>query len=286
MAASAPPHITHTEWSTLAPAIIQHITAGPGVAPAKHMAEHGDELLPFSEATTVVDMGCGPGQVTNAVLEAHHAKMPASVQMIGADNNAQMMVGYTMRQKTEVDKGNTYWQRAKTLEVDIHDCAALPDDSVSHMLCGFVLFLVPEPAKAISAMKRVMAPGGVLAVSSLQTSEWMKLSMYPSKIRPDLAVSGPGNGCSSAEDVTNHLKNSGFKDIEVIQIENYMEFNEYDSLCRFLLTKLPMTARIIAQMTNEEVLKTHALMVEDVKSWYPTLPARLVGKVNIAYCRK
>ncbi|KAI1845394.1 hypothetical protein JX265_005255 [Neoarthrinium moseri] len=284
--AEAQSHITHTEWSTIAPAMMQQVTSGPGVAPGDHMAKHGEELLSFSKATTIVDMGCGPGQVTNAVLQAHHAQLPPSTQLIGADSNAQMLAQYNARKKAEVDKGNTYWQCAKTVEVDIHDCAAFEDESVSHMLCGFVLFLVPDPAKAIDAIKRVMAPGGVVAMSSLQSSDWMKLSMYPLKVRPDLRMDVPTNGCSSAEDVTRRLNVAGFRDIEVIQTENYLAFDDYDTICRFLLTKLPMAARIISQMTNDEVLETHKLMMADLKTWYPTLPAKMVGKVNIAYCRK
>ncbi|ETS84455.1 hypothetical protein PFICI_02480 [Pestalotiopsis fici W106-1] len=266
--------------------MMQQITAGPGVAPAEHMAKHGNELLSFSDATTIVDMGCGPGQVTNAVLQAHDTRIPVSAKVIGADNNAQMLAQYNARKQAEVDKGNTSWQHAETVEVDIHDCAAFEDDSVSHMLCGFVLFLVPDPAKAIDAMKRVVAPGGVVAMSSLQSSEWVRLSMYPLKVRPDLKMDIPTNGCSSAEDVTRRLTMAGFKDIEVVEIENYLAFDDYDVICRFLLTKLPMAARIIAQMTNEEVLKTQELMMADLKVWHPILPAKMVGKVNVAYCRK
>lgn len=266
--------------------MMQMIAAGPGVAPAQHMARHAEELLSFSQATTIVDMGCGPGQVTNAVLEAHHAQLPPSAKVIGADNNSQMLAQYTGRKKNEVDKGNSYWQLPETSEVDIHDCAAIPDNSVSHMLCGFVLFLVPNPAKAIAAMKRVVQPGGVVAMSSMQSSEWVKLSNYPLKVRPDLATPVPTNGCSSAEDVTKHLQDAGFVDIEVVPIESYMAFNDYDAVCRFILTKLPMAARALSQMTNEEVLETHELMMADLKTWYPTLPAKLVGKVTVAYCRK
>ncbi|KAI1749854.1 S-adenosyl-L-methionine-dependent methyltransferase [Xylaria castorea] len=279
-------HITQTEWSTIAPALMQMIAAGPGVAPAKHMAEYADAFLPFSKATTVVDMGCGPGQVTNAVLEAHYLHLTSSTKVIGADNNSQMLDQYNSRKKMEVEKGNIYWERAETLEVDVHNCAALEDNSVSHMLCGFVLFLVPNPGQAIAAMKRVIAPGGVLAMSSMLNSEWVKLSMYPLRVRPDLSTLTQPNDCSSREDVTNHLEKAGFRDIEVVEVENYMAFDDYETVCRFILNKLPTAARVIAQMTNEEILKTQDKMLADLKTWYPTLPAKLVGKVNIAYCRK
>ncbi|KAI0443020.1 S-adenosyl-L-methionine-dependent methyltransferase [Xylaria telfairii] len=286
MSAGARDHITDTEWSKIAPAMMQMIASGPGVAPAQHMAEHADKLLPFCKATVIVDMGCGPGQVTSAVLEAHHANIPTSTKVIGADNNTEMLAQYNNRRKMEIEKGNTWWERAATLEVDVHKCDTLEDDSVSHMLAGFVVFLVPNPAQAIAAMKRVMVPGGVLAMSAMLGGDWAKLSMYPLKVRPDLAMEVPSNGCSSREDVINHLKNAGFTDIEVIDVENYMAFDDYDVICRFLLNKLPMAARAIAQMTNEEIMKTQEMMVADLKSWYPTLPAKMKGQTNIAYARK
>ncbi|KAI0143695.1 S-adenosyl-L-methionine-dependent methyltransferase [Xylariaceae sp. FL1272] len=286
MSAEASKHITDTEWSKIAPAMMQMIASGPGVAPAQHMASHGDKLLPFSEAKVIVDMGCGPGQVTNAVLEAHHARIPASAKFIGADNNAEMLAQYNNRKKMEIEKGNTWWERTETLKVDVHKCNNLQDDSVTHMLAGFVIFLVPNPPEAIAAMKRVMAPGGMLAMSAMLGGDWAKLSMYPLKVRPDLAMEVPSNGCTSREDVTKHLENAGFTDIEVIDVENYMAFDDYDVICRFLLNKLPMAARAIAQMTNEEIIKTQELMVADLKSWYPTLPAKMKGQTNIAYARK
>ncbi|KAI0513084.1 S-adenosyl-L-methionine-dependent methyltransferase [Xylaria bambusicola] len=286
MSAEASKHITDTEWSKVAPAMMQMMASGPGVAPAQHMAEHADKLLPFSKATVIVDMGCGPGQVTNAVFKAHHTNIPTSAKVIGADNNAEMLAQYNNQRNMEIEKGNSWWESAEILEVDVHKCDTLEDDSVSHMLAGFVLFLVPNPAQAISAMKRVMAPGGVLAMSAMVGGDWVTLSMYPLKVRPDLVMEVPSNSCTSHKDVTNHLKNAGFTDIEVIDVENYMEFDDYEVVCRFILNKIPMTARAIAQMTHEEITKTQDMMVADLRSWYPTLPAKMKGQTNVAYARK
>jgi SAM-dependent methyltransferase len=284
---SGPKHVTDKEWSTFAPAFMKMAFAGPGVAPAQHMAEHAEKMLSFSKATTVVDMGCGPGQITDAVLKLHNSQLPPSASVIGADNSADMLQQYEGRKKTEIEQGNTYWQRAETKQVDIHDCAAFADDSVSHMLCGFVVFLVPEPAKAVSALKRVVAPGGVIAISSLQTSEWLKFMFYPYKVRPDLAgPSPPPNSWSAPDGVRKNLEEAGLKDIEVVTTEAYMPFDDHDTICRYILTKLPVSARAVAQMTEEEVLKTHEMMVTDLKAMYPTTPAKMVGKCTIAYCRK
>ncbi|KAI0196462.1 S-adenosyl-L-methionine-dependent methyltransferase [Astrocystis sublimbata] len=283
-----PPLITSTEWAVIAPGMAQMIAGGPGVAPAKHMAEHSNAMLPFSNAgTVVVDMGCGPGQVTNAVLEAYHDQLPTAAKVIGADSNPHMLGEYENRKTTEIGKGNTHWERSESLKIDIHTCDGLADNSVTHMLCGFVVFLIPNPGEAIAAMKRVMAPGGVIAMSSLASSQWSELSTYPARVRGETnAPSGPANGCSAPEDVKNHLQKAGFQDIEVLQVESYMEFDDYETVCNFILTKLPMATRIVGTMTEEEVSKTRAMMVAKLKSWCPELPAKLTGEVNIAYARK
>lgn len=162
---------------------MQMVSAGPGVAPAQHMATYADKLLPFSQATTVVDIGCGPGQVTDAVLTQHGTQLPADARVVGADNNPQMLQGYAGRKEREIAQGKEHWRRAEQVLTDVHDCAAFADDTVSHMLAGFVVFLVPEPAKALQAMKRALKPGGVLALSAWQESEWMDLMYYPKKVR-------------------------------------------------------------------------------------------------------
>ncbi|GAB1319229.1 Methyltransferase type 11 domain-containing protein [Madurella fahalii] len=278
--------VENSEWSTFAPAFMQMVSAGPGTAPAQHMATHADKLLPFSQATTVLDMGCGPGQVTEAVLAQHGARLPAEARVVGADNNTQMLQGYAARKEKEISQGKEHWKRAETVQTDVHDCAAFADGSASHILAGFLVFLVPEPEKALQAMKRVLKPGGVLALSAWQESEWMDFMYYPKKVRPDLVMPVPPADWTMPESVRTKLEQAGFKYIEVIQTEGYMPFEDYAEICRFMLTKMPLAARAVTQMTDEEVLRTHELMVKDIKARHPTVPAKMVGKATIAYCRK
>lgn len=289
--------INREEWSTFAPSFMQMAFQGPGVAPAQAMAERVNELLPFSSSTSssgatasaqvplVVDMGCGPGQITAAILQAQqHATSPTRV--IGADNNAQMLAQYAARKQKELDAGNDDWGRAEVLTTDIHDCTALADGSVTHMLAGFVVFLVAEPVKALEAVRRTLAPDGVFAFSAWERSDWGDLMYYPVKVRPDLVMPTLPTDWTQAEGVRGRLVEAGFRDVEVGSIEGYLPFTDYDEICRFILTKMPLAARVVAQMSDEEVLRTHALMVSDLRAKYPTVPAKMVGKATVAYCRK
>lgn len=91
---------------------------------------------------------------------------------------------------------------------------------------------------------------------------------------------------TSPESVRAKLEEAGFKDIEVVQVEGYMPFEDHAEICRFILTKMPLSARVVAQMTDEEILQTHELMVKDLKARHPTVPAKMVGKATMTYCRK
>lgn len=250
------------------------------------MAKRANELLPFTKASVVVDMGCGPGQITDAVLQAHSSALPPTAKVVGADVNAQMLENYLKRKQREVESGNTYWSHAETAQTDVTDCAAFPDGSISHMLAGFLVFIIPEPEKAVQAMKRKLAPEGVLAMSAWKSSHWMDLMYYPMKVRPDLKMPTPPGEWSSIDGVRERLEKEGFKQVEVVETEGYLPFDDYAEICRFILTKLPLSSRVVAQMTDEELLRTHDLMVRDLKDWYPTVPAKMVGKATIAYAKK
>lgn len=265
---------------------MQIAAAGPGIAPATEIVKHANTLAPFTTATIIVDMGCGPGQITNAVLQKHGSDLPAQAKVIGADNNPAMLAQYIARKNKEIGSGNTYWSRAETTLADIHDCAAFEDDSVSHMLASFVVFLVPEPIKAVEAMKKKLSPDGVLAFSAWASSEWQDLMYYPTRVRKDLSMPTLSDEWTQPSGVQAQLEKSGFKTFEVVQTEGYLSFTDYDEICRFILFKMPLAARVVAQMTDDEVLETLKLMVADLKAKHPTLPAKMVGTATIAYCRK
>lgn len=265
---------------------MQIAAQSPGVGPAQALVERTNQLVPFSTATLVVDMGCGPGQVTDAVLQRHAAELPTTARVVGADNNPQMLAQYGARQKRELSEGKEHWERVETATTDIHDCAAFTNDSVSHLLAGFVVFLVPEPIKAVEAMKSKLTSGGVLAFSSWEGSDWQDLMYYPKKVRPDLVMPTPPTDWTQPDGVRKNLQEIGFSEIQVEQTEGYWSFTDYDETCRFILTKMPLAARVISQMSDEEVVQTHKLMVSDLKAKYPSLPAKMVGKATVAYCLK
>lgn len=277
---------TSEEWSRFAASFMQLAIACPGVRPAQRMVELVNAVHPFCKATTIVDMGCGPGQITNEVVTRYGGTIPPSARVIAADNNENFLHQIRARKRGEIENGNVSWKRTEALQCDIHDCQPFSDGSVSHMLAGFVIFLVPDPTQALRSIHRTLAPNGLLAASSWQSSEWADMMEYPAKVRPDLVMPKMPEAWTTEAGAKDSLEAAGFRSVQVHRVQSFMPFESHDEVCRFILLRFPPSARVCAQMTAEELVKTRDLMIADLKLKYPTAPNRMSGIALVAICWK
>jgi SAM-dependent methyltransferase len=262
---------------------------GPGIPPAADMVKVANILYPFSSALTVVDIGCGPGQITGEILKGHGSELSSSSRLIASDLSPGMLEQVQQRKAKEVEKGDALWKKVETLEQDATDLSAFPDGSVSHALSGFVLFMVPQARTALKEIHRVLTTengGGVFATSSWHSSEWLDLMGFPGMVRPGKSFPQMPATWRTIEGVRGELEATGFKDIKVHTVETYMPFEAYDEVARFILTQFPGMARMTGDMSREELEKTRDLMVEHIRSKHPTEPSRLVGTAIVGVGRK
>jgi SAM-dependent methyltransferase len=93
----------------------------------------------------VLDVACGTGAVSSAAAEAG-----ASV--------------------TAIDLSTAMVETARRNGVDAHvmdaEQLAFEHDSFDHVLCAFAIFFLPEPERAVREWRRVLRPGGRLALSA------------------------------------------------------------------------------------------------------------------------
>ncbi|KAF4629234.1 hypothetical protein G7Y89_g8907 [Cudoniella acicularis] len=92
------------EWTTFAPSLLKLARDGPGIISVQSMVKTAHSLSPFTSALTILDIGCGPGQITNELLTAYGSA-------------------------EEIGKGNKLWEKVEMVECDARDLTAFEDGS-------------------------------------------------------------------------------------------------------------------------------------------------------------
>jgi ubiquinone/menaquinone biosynthesis C-methylase UbiE len=98
----------------------------------------------------VLDVGCGTGSLTFAIPQA------ANISEVAAVDVSPVFVEEATRRNTD-----------RRIHIQQADACALPfaDRTFDRALSLLVLHFIPEPAKAISEMRRVVRPGGTVAAA-------------------------------------------------------------------------------------------------------------------------
>ncbi|WP_158886820.1 class I SAM-dependent methyltransferase [Amycolatopsis anabasis] len=104
-----------------------------------------DRLRP-APGETVLDLGCGPGDITRQLADA----VTSSGLVVGVDLSAEMLT----RAVRDASAGNIAFFRG--------DATRLPfsDGMFDAVCCSAMFQLLPDPFAALDAMTRVLAPGG------------------------------------------------------------------------------------------------------------------------------
>jgi SAM-dependent methyltransferase len=131
----------HDGWETVSVGYERHFArlttqTVPGILDAAHVAE----------GMRVLDVCTGPGMLAGTAVKR-------GAQVVALDFSGKLI---------EIAMRN-----APGAEFRQGDAQALPfeADSFDSVVCGYGIIHVPEPQKALSEMRRVLKPGGFLAVS-------------------------------------------------------------------------------------------------------------------------
>jgi ubiquinone/menaquinone biosynthesis C-methylase UbiE len=194
-----------------------------------------------------VDVGCGNGAFTELVVERC---APASVD--GVDpSDAQLKYARTRKAGT-------------VARFRAGDAMALPygDDAFDVAAMALVLFFVPDPAKGIAEMARVVAPGGLVSAYSwdmlgggfpLHAMQAEMRALGASPPRP------PSLEASRSEAMHALWTAAGLTDVEVTSIEAVRTFDDFDDWWT-TSRHSPSTAATLAAMAPGDVERLRARM--------------------------
>ncbi|GAB4570949.1 MAG: hypothetical protein Kow0077_06380 [Anaerolineae bacterium] len=138
-------HIIHKFYDLTAPYYEPAIT--PIMLP---LARDLVATTPLPDASTVLDLGTGTGALARCAANGHR-------RVIGIDNNLSMLrIAESLRRTHR-------WPGVRFVHADAYEIAIFPAHSCDAVLASFSLSEgVPE--KILRAVRRVLRPGGVLAI--------------------------------------------------------------------------------------------------------------------------
>ena len=177
-----------------------------------YFAERLLDLAAVPRDGQLLDIACGRGAVLAAAGARGHGDLtgidvsPGMIELAGDDLRAAGVTDVDLRVMD-----------AEQLEFD--------DASFDALTAAFALFFLPNPARAAAEFRRVLRPGGVVAVSTWgdEDERWnFEDDLLPTAESPRTgALQQPFD---RAEDVTDLLAAAGFADLRVHREETEIHF--------------------------------------------------------------
>jgi ubiquinone/menaquinone biosynthesis C-methylase UbiE len=167
-----------------------------------------------------IDVGCGSGAFTELLIERC-----APVEVHGIDPSAGQLAFARAR------------ATARVADFRQGDAMALPfsDDRFDAAVMALVIFFVPDPAKGVAEMVRVVGPGGIVS-----TYAWDMLGGgFPGEqIRAEMRAMGltplllPNAGASRIETLLELWTAAGLEAVETREITVMRTFADFDKFGR------------------------------------------------------
>lgn len=194
-----------------------------------------------------LDVGCGNGAFTELLIERC-----APVSVHGIDpSEAQLAYARTRPalQEAQFQQGDAM---AQPFPDDLFDVAVMP----------LVIFFVPNPAKGVAEMARVVCPGGVVTAYAwdMPGGGFPYESLLDEMRGLSLAVPVPPNPDASRLDMLQDLwQGAGLEAVETREIIVQRTFTDFDDYWTTVLGA-PSVGSILAAMAPEESTHLKTLM--------------------------
>jgi ubiquinone/menaquinone biosynthesis C-methylase UbiE len=166
------------------------------------------EAVGVAPGDAVIDVGCGRGAILDPA--AHRVRPHGSV--VGIDLSPEMV---RLARQRAVDAGID--ARIEVMDAEHID---MPDESFTVVLCGFGVFFLPNPERAMAGFHRVLAPGGRIGVSTWgpEDDRWS----WEDDLFADIVVerSAVRRPFDRPDDLETLLLEAGFDDVAVHTVDH------------------------------------------------------------------
>lgn len=224
--------------------------------------------------------------MTAALISTHGHEIPATASLLAADFSEGMIKQVEELKRKAASEGDAIWPRVETRLLDATDMRSVPDASQSHVLAGWVYFMTPDPQKCLTESLRVLQPGGVLACTAWESSQWLEIMKTLSEVRPDLELPELPKNWSDAGLLKGEVERAGFREAHAERVAVTMEVDRRETVVDWLIEKMPHAVALTKHMSAEEVQKWKDIAAEKCKLFCPDEPGTLSGWSLMASGRK
>jgi ubiquinone/menaquinone biosynthesis C-methylase UbiE len=167
------------------------------------------ELTGVTSGACVLDVATGRGASLFPVSEI----IGDAGRVIGIDLSAKMV------SETFADISRMSVRNATVLRMDAEQLA-FRDESFNYLLCGFAMFLFPQPDRTLSEWRRVLRPGGKVGISVAGRGDerwlWYEELLIAYHSAHNFPLSPGGSGLRDPEAIEMALSTAGFIDTRII----------------------------------------------------------------------
>jgi len=198
---------------------------------------------------TILELGAGTGETGFAA-----ARLIGDRGRLISTDLPPAMVDVAKRRAKELGIDNAEFRVIDAQHVD------LEDDSVDGILCRWAYMLMPDPAAALAESRRVLRPGGKLALAVMggpAQNPWgssVAMSIAGLGLVPPIDTKARGGLFSLADGDTlrDLLARAGFHDARIEEMEFHLRFTDFEDYWSFVREFAGAVAILLRSFSQDE----------------------------------
>jgi ubiquinone/menaquinone biosynthesis C-methylase UbiE len=198
---------------------------------------------------TILELGSGTGETGFAA-----ARLIGDGGRLISTDLPPAMVEVAKRRAQELGIENAEFRVMNAERID------LEDGSVDGVLCRWAFMLMPDPGTAMAESRRVLRPGGRLALAVMggpAQNPWassVAMSIVGLGLIPPIDPKAAGGVFSLAEpdDLRELLARAGFDDVRIEELEFHLRFSDFEDYWSFIREFAGAVAILLRSFSDEE----------------------------------